>query len=208
MTEILTSTKSSTPSTDEITFQTEETDTKLLKTTTSQIRTNHITKWYTSDEKKDDDDQILCRVILWDDCIPIYNYCDNYYEESSDEEDETSMQGGLITFYIYDRTLYDRIFKYFNLHENFPSSFMKSLDEPLEFKLSEKRSYVTEWTSQQGTIKSYHRWYCRKRLKEPGTSGKIEITIDDNKKLFDKFVAYVLKFIPDKISTHTIDFKA
>ena len=43
----------------------------LLKTTIQQVRTKQITKWFRSEEHKDEDDEILCRLIVWDDSIPI-----------------------------------------------------------------------------------------------------------------------------------------
>ena len=164
-----------------------------------QVKTKQITSWYTSEKKPKRflSDEILCRVIVWDDAIPNDYHCEYFTQESFDEDENrpSSYQGGFITFYIYDKPLYDRMLKYFNVKDGSPSSFIDSLAEPIEFKLSEKRRYETEWSSLHGSIKCYYPWYRDKRLKKPGKDGKIEIIID-NKKLFDKFVEYVLKFKP------------
>ena len=153
----------------------------LIEETKKSVRTREDTIWYKSEEKCPKN-EVVNRLILWD---------DSFYEapeetESKSWEDEP---GGYIDFDIYEKTLYDKIFEYFNL-QRIPS-FM---DEAIEIKLH-KKSYVTEWSFPNGKIRCYHRWFCNKRLKDPGTSGRISFTFDD-KELFEKFKAYTLKFEP------------
>lgn len=171
----------------------------LLKTTIQQVRTKQITKWFISEEHKDENDEILCRLIVWDDSIPI-DYSSGYLTVDSsdyDEEDNpASYEAGYVNFTIYDKNLYDRICKYFNASDPTPSSFVECLDERIEFKVIEKKTYSTIWSSSQGSIRNYHRWFSHKRLKDPGTEGRITFVIENNKKLFDDFVAYTLNFNP------------
>lgn len=176
----------------------EEKSTNLIKTTSRECKITESTKWYISEDKKDEDDEILCRVIHWDDAIPVDVCCGYYTAESSDEDDDKPAYypGGIITYYIYDVSLYDKIVKYFNVNDSIPSAFIDSLDEPLEFKLTNRRRYAYEWYSKEGTIRVYNRWYFHKRLKDPGKEGKIDFYIDDYKNLFDKFVNFALKFNP------------
>lgn len=149
----------------------------LFEESTQSVRTRENTTWYTSEER-DQKNEILSRLIIWDDAAE--------ENESMSCEDEPE---GYIAFNIYDKLLYDRIFEYFNLQKN-PSFLLESI----EIKLY-KKSYVTEWSFPKGTIRSYHRWFCNKHLSEHNKFGRISFTIND-KDLFDKFKAYVLKFEP------------
>ena len=149
----------------------------LIKESSHSVKTRENTTWYTSEEK-DQKKEVLSRLIIWDDILE--------ENESTSLEDEPE---GYIAFYIYERSLYGRIFKYFNLQKD--PSFM---DKSIETKLF-KKSDVTEWSFPNGTITCYHRWFSNKICKDPGTSGKISFTIDD-KDLFEKFKAYALKFEP------------
>ena len=74
------------------------------------------------EDKKDEDDEILCRLIHWN-AIPTDGYCGYYTAESSHEDDDktTYYPGGFITYYIYNVPLYDKIFKYFNIIDLTPS---------------------------------------------------------------------------------------
>ena len=149
----------------------------LFEESTQSVRTKENTTWYTSEER-DQKNEILSRLIIWDDAA----------EENGSMSCEDEPEG-YIAFNIYDKLLYDRIFDYFSLERN--PSFM---DETVETKLF-KKSNETEWSFSNGTIRCYHRWFCNKIWKDPGKSGKISFTIDD-KDLFKKFKAYALKFEP------------
>ena len=161
-------------------------DTKtLIEESTQSVRIRENTTWYTSEEERDQKNEILSRLIIWDD-----SFCIGWPEETESSKGSTVEEaGGYIDFEIYERSLYDRIYDYFSLQKN--PSFM---DESIEIKLF-KKIYVTEWSFSNGTIRCYHRWFCNKRLKNPGTSGRISFTINE-KGLFEKFKAYALKFEP------------
>ena len=156
----------------------------LIEVSTHEVRTTDQTIWYSSEEKENKD-EVLRRLIVWDDSF-------DYWENESTGSDE-SYEGGIIEFYIHQKELYDRIFEHFNLHSN-PCSFIASMDKPIEFQLYTKK-YVTKWTSPEGTISCYHRWFSNKRLKYPGVDGSIDFNIN-SKFLFKKFRSYALKFKP------------
>ena len=166
----------------------EEETTKLIKTS----KITETVKWYLSEDKKDKDEEILCRIVKWDDNIPTdIRY--KHYTVDSNNEDNTkiiSHPRGLVTYHIYDAALYYKILKYFNVNDLYPFSFGDTLDEFIDFKLGKKKRSVSEWHSPQGVIGIYRRRYSYKK-------GKIEFYIDSNKDLFDKFVAFALKFKPD-----------
>ena len=152
----------------------------LIEESTQSTRTRHNTTWY-SPKEGDIKREVLTRLIIWD---------DSFYKDGPEEPESAEAEpGGYIVFDIYDKLLYDRIFEYFNLQKN-PSFLLESI----EIKLY-KKSYVTEWSFPKGTIRSYHRWFCNKHLSEHNKFGRISFTIND-KDLFDKFKAYVLKFEP------------
>ena len=76
----------------------------MKEETTKLIKTSKITetvKWYLSEDKKDKDEEILCRVVKWDDNIPT-NIRYKYYTIDSNDEDDTkiiSHPRGLVSYY-------------------------------------------------------------------------------------------------------------
>ena len=156
----------------------------LIEVSTHKIRTTDETTWYSSEEKEHKD-EVLNRLIIWDDCF-------DYWENDSTGSDE-EYEGGTIEFSVYNKAVYDKIFEYFNLHSD-PTSFTSALDVPIQFNLS-TRKYITKWTCTMGTISCYHRWFSNIRLKDAGTNGRIAFEIND-KKLFEKFRSFAVKFKP------------
>ena len=116
-------------------------------------------------------------------------------DEKKEEEDEVMFRqlfwddfssSGNIDFRVYEKQLYNSLFEYLKLGKK-PPAFTGWL--PLEFELVTKK-YETEWIWPEGKIITcHHRWYTY------GDEGRIEFKIN-NKKLFEKFVAYVVKFKP------------
>ena len=81
----------------------------LIEVSTHEVRTTDQTIWYSS-EDKENKDEVLRRLIVWDDSF-------DFWENESTGSDE-SYEGGILKFYIHQKELYDRIFEYFNLHSN------------------------------------------------------------------------------------------
>ena len=133
--------------------------------------------WYASEEDSKHQDEVLSRLIIRD-----VSY-----------GDDGSSEGGLIKFTVHEKALYDKIFEYFDLRKN-PSSFVSSLDKPIEFELY-TTEYVTCWSSTEGTINCHHEWYGPRGWKDLTEDGKIYFRID-SLVLFEKFSSYAMKFKP------------
>lgn len=115
-------------------------------------------------------------------------------EEKKEEKDELMSRQmiwndfskwGHINFRVYTNELYNNLFEYLKLGKN-PPAFTGWL--PLEFELVTKMDF-TEWIWPEGKLICHHKWntICKE--------GRIEFRIN-NQKLFEKFVAYVVKFKP------------
>lgn len=159
----------------------------LTEVSTHQVQTTDKTVWYTLQHKTHE-----CKACWYasEDTKHSHEFLSRYITKDVYYGDEESNERGNIVFYIHQKELYDRIFEYFDLLKG-PSSFVSSLDKPIEFELYTTAS-LTRWSSLEGTINCYHEWYGHDGWNE---GGKIDFKIN-NLLLFEKFSSYALKFKP------------
>lgn len=142
---------------------------KFEDTTRDDLDLTRKTSWYPT-EHKHEGDELLRRVMYWND----------------------AMGDGEIEFYTHDKTIYDRIYEYFNLRRKPPTSFSSEL----EFLQLDENENETKWKFEEGTVKCYHEW-CAHTEENSSIDGWGEIEFKTNDKdLFIKFASYVVKFIP------------